>query len=276
VEFWKAMSVPDDIFMEDGGEGHPPDPKQGQARDVVEKFFEDHPEQVFFSRQIEILHEGDFFHWVMNRAIRDLEATGRIMAEWRTLKTGGQIKLLWHKSYRYYKRGAADLVRLVEAYSDPNIGGALGRHGELMVLEGFAKNRFVMAGQSTREYREKRWTQTDHNLDFVFERDNRAYGVEVKNMLGYMDHDEFRVKISLCRELGIAPVFVARMLPKVWVHELVGQGGFALILKYQLYPLAHKDLAKRVAMELGLPVDSPARLADGTMARFVAWHQKSL
>jgi hypothetical protein len=50
--------------------------------------------------------------------------------------------------------------------------------------------------------------------------------------------------------------------------------GFALILKYQLYPLAHKDLAKRVREELGLPVDSPRALADGTMARFVDWHAK--
>ncbi|MGA2176404.1 MAG: hypothetical protein ABSH38_15620 [Verrucomicrobiota bacterium] len=209
-----------------------------------------------------------------NRAIRDLEASGKIVSEWRQLKTGGPIKLLWNKSYRYYRRSAAELVKLVEEYSDPNIGGALGRHGELMVLEGFAKNRFVMAGQSTREFGGKKWTQTDHNLDFIFERDGCAYGVEVKNMLGYMVHEEFKVKIQLCKALGIVPVFVARMLPKVWVYELLGHGGFALILKHQLYPLAHKDLAKRVAAELGLPVDAPQRLADGTMARFVAWHRK--
>jgi hypothetical protein len=30
----------------------------------------------------------------------------------------------------------------------------------------------------------------------------------------------------------LVPVFVARMLPKAWVHELWRQGGFALILKY--------------------------------------------
>ncbi len=57
------MNAPDDIFVEDGGESHPPDPKEGEARDVVEKFFEDHPEQVFSrAKSKEILHEGDFFH----------------------------------------------------------------------------------------------------------------------------------------------------------------------------------------------------------------------
>lgn len=145
-----------------------------------------------------------------------------------------------------------------------------------MVLEGFAKSKFLMEGQSTRDYGVRKWTRTDHDLDFIFERDTRVYGIEVKNMLGYMDYDEFKIKIELCKELGIVPVFAARMLPKVWINELWRQGGFALILKHQLYPMAHKDLAKRVAAELGLPVDAPRALPDGTMARFVAWHEKSL
>jgi hypothetical protein len=270
------MDEPDDIFMEDEADNRPSDPMQHQARDKVEKFIDAHPEQVFFSRQIEVLHEGEFFHWVTNRAIRDLETSGKIVSEWRPLKSGSSIKLLWHKSYRYHRRGAAEIVKLVDEYSHPNISGALGRHGELMVLEGFAKSRFLMAGQSTREFGGKKWMHTEHNLDFIFERDSRAYGIEVKNMLGYMDYNEFKLKIQLCKELEIVPVFVARMLPKVWINELWGQGGFALILKYQLYPMAHKDLAKRVREELGLPVDSPQRLADGTMARFVDWHGKNV
>src|SRR5208282_2399342 len=160
------MDEPDEMFIEDEADNRPPDPMQHQARDKVEKFINEHPEKVFFSRQIEILHEAEFFHWVTNRAIRDLEANGKIVSEWRRLKTGSSIKLLWHRSYRYHRRGAAELVKLVEEYSNPNIGGALGRHGELMVLEGFAKSRFLMAGQSTREFGGKKWTQTEHNLDF--------------------------------------------------------------------------------------------------------------
>ena len=269
------MDEPDQIFSE-YETPRSPDPRQHQARDKIEKFIDEHPEQVFFSRQIEVQNEGDFFHWVTNRAIRDLEDSGKLLSETRQLKTGSSIKLLWHKAYRYYRRGAADLVKLVEEYAHPNIGAALGRHGELMVLEGFAKSRFLMAGQSTREFGGRKWVRTEHNLDFIFERDNRVYGIEVKNMLGYMDYDEFKLKIELCRELGIVPVFVARMLPKVWVNELWRQGGFALILKYQLYPHTHKDLAKRVRTELGLPVDSPRALADGTMARFVDWHVKTM
>lgn len=103
-----------------------------------------------------------------------------------------------------------------------------------------------------------------------------AYGVEVKNTLGYMAREEFVTKIDLCSVLGVRPVFAARMLPRTWIHELGQCGGFALILKYQFYPWSHRELAKRVAKELNLPVDTPRALADGTMARFEKWHQRKL
>lgn len=270
------MNEPDEYFMEYEAENRPPDPMQRPAREKVEKMIEENPEQVFFSRQIEVLFEGDFFHWVTNRAIRDLEERGKILTEWRQLKTGSKIKLLWHKSHRYFRRDAAELVKLVEEYADPNIGSALGLHGELMVLEGFAKCQFITKGRNTNEFGGKKWTQTQHDLDFIFERDARVYGVEVKNMLGYMEQDEFRIKIKLCGELGIVPVFVARMLPRNWIEELRQAGGFALILKWQLYPPSHRELAKRVRTELGLPVDAPRALADGTMKRFTDWHAKKM
>ena len=76
--------------------------------------------------------------------------------------------------------------------------------------------------------------------------------------------------------LGIYPVFVVRMLPKVWIKEIVESGGFALILKHQLYPWSHRDLARRIRQELHLPVDAPRALEDGTMERFSRWHRERL
>ena len=122
-----------------------------------------------------------------------------------------------------------------------------------MVLEGFARTQFMMISRDANEYRDKKREETKHNLDFIFERDGKAYGIEVKNTLGYMERDEFLLKTRLCLNLGIRPVFVCRMLPKSWIFELLKAGGFALILKYQLYPWTHRELAKRVKEELGLP-----------------------
>lgn len=246
------------------------------AIDAVRRFFEQNPERVFFSRQVEVHHEQAWFHWITNRAIRALIEAGEIRAERRPLVTGGTIHLMWHRNYRYYRRDAKRLTQLVEEYADPNIGAALGLHGEAMALEGFASLEFIMRGRETRRYGDREWVETEHDLDFIFERDGNAYGVEVKNTLGYMDQREMHTKILLCRHLGVRPLFVARMLPRNWILEIKNEGGFALILGFQLYPWTHRELAARVRLELGLPVDSPRRLQAGTMQRFLRWHERQI
>lgn len=233
-----GRGVDDDIWLKEEPEERPPDPRQEEAVKGLEEFFEGNRSQVFFSRQVEVLHEANWFHWVTNRALRELVATGTIRSEIRPLTTGGSVILMWHRSYRYYRREATRVVRLVEEYADPNIGGALGLQGEAMVLEGFARNQFVLHGRNTRTFGTRVWNRTEHDLDFIFERDEIGYGVEVKNTLGYMEFGELEVKIEMCHNLGVKPVFAVRMLPKSWVKEIVDAGGFALILKYQLYPWA--------------------------------------
>ncbi len=252
------------------------DPQQVIAREELKKLFNENKQSVFFSRQLEVRMEDRYFHWITNRAIRDLIESGLIKTEKQNLKNEGNINILCHKSLRYYRREARKLTKLVEEYANPNISAAIGLHGEIMVLEGFARFQFVMKGRNTNKYNQKEWTETEHDLDFIFERDEKVYGIEVKNMLGYMDYKEFRIKIKLCKYLGIRPVFVVRMIPKTWIDELRLAGGFALILKYQLYPWTHKDLAKKIALELKIPVDSPKAIEDGTMQRFIKWHEKNM
>jgi len=266
----------DDFEPERPEEERPPDPRETDALEDLTAFFKEHREQVFFSRQLEVQNEGKYFHWITNRALRELKGQGLLQGETRPLSTGGSINLLWPRGYRFHRRSAAKLVRLVEEYADPNIGGVLGLHGETMVLEGFARSKFVMQGRHTRTFGGKTWEASEQNLDFIFERDGLAYGIEVKNTLGYMERKEFEDKIELCRFLRLTPLFAVRMMPKTWINDLNEAGGFALILKYQLYPWTHKELARRVAHELGLPVDAPRALLEGTMRRFLDWHEEKL
>lgn len=252
------------------------DPAEREASQYLEQFFSENRTQVFFSRQLEVVNENRWFHWITNRAIRGLELKGVINSEIRTLHHGAAIRLVWHRSLRYYKREANRVVDLVSEYASPNIGAALGLQGEALVLDAFAARKFVLHGRGVRSFRDRSWMRTEHDLDFIFERDGLAYGVEVKNGLGYMDGSELSLKIRLCYELEITPVFAVRMIPKTWVKEIVDAGGFALILKYQLYPWGHRDLARRVQESLGLPVDSPSALSSGTLKRFEDWHNKRL
>jgi hypothetical protein len=271
--------MPDELDIEgfefDAGEGNVSDPVESRARTEIQKFFEKEREAVFFSRQIEVLFEHRYFHWITARALRHLVAAGWIKTESRRIpSTGGAIHLFWHRRYRYYRRAADELVNLVSEYADPNVAAAIGIHGEAMVLGGFAESQFVLKGRETSEWGGRRWTQTGHDFDFIFERDGLAYAVEVKNTLGYPAHEEITIKLAMAKLMCVAAVFVARMLPKTVINEIWTGGGFTLILKYQLYPYSHRVLAKRVAESLRLPVDSPRRLSDGTMKRFTDWHAK--
>jgi hypothetical protein len=103
-----------------------------------------------------------------------------------------------------------------------------------------------------------------------------AYGVEVKNTLAYIDRRDFQTKLLISRHLDIKPVFVVRMMPRHWISELQHDGGFALVMKWQLYPTSHSTLARLVREKLGLPVDAPRAVQEGTMKRFLDWHLKHL
>jgi hypothetical protein len=48
------------------------------------------------------------------------------------------------------------------------------------------------------------------------------------------------------------------------------------VLRWQLYPRSHAELAKAVKAELDLPVDTPPRLYDSTVERLVKWHSARL
>ena len=253
-----------------------PDRFEQAAVDALRTHFETNRERVYSSRQVEVEFESRYFHWVTHRALKLLESERVIMIEQATLSYGAPVNLVWHRSNRYTRRQAKEVLDLIEQYSDPNFTAALGNTGELLVSDGFARFGFVQRGRHAREFAGVRWTKSEHNLDFIVERDERVYGVEVKNTLPYIDDKELFVKLDLCEFLKIKPVFVVRAMPAIWTLEVVRRGGFVLQLRYHLYPLSHKVLADRVRTVLGIPADAPRALYDGTMQRFMNWHAKEV
>lgn len=247
------------------------DSEEDKARARLLAFFEDNPEGVFYSRQLEVLFEKEYFHWLTNRVLRRLVQEGKIHTETRQLRTGAEMKLLWHRSYRFYKRAADEVYRIVDEYTTSATDGALGLQGEHLVLAAFARQKFLLIGEETSQYKGVKWEETKHNLDFIFERDGIGYGIEVKNTLGYLDIDEFIVKVRMALKIGVKPVFAVRALPRTWVWALIQAGGYAMIMTYQFYPWTHKEVADRIRSTLGLPVDTPKRIEQGTMDRFENW-----
>jgi hypothetical protein len=247
------------------------DAEEDKARARLLTFFIDNPEQVFYSRQLEVLFEREYFHWVTNRALRGLIAEGRIVMEPRRLDIGSEIKLVWIKSFRFYKRAALEVFDLVNRYTNSATDGTLGMQGEHLILAAFARRQFLLIAEEAKSYKERLWTSTGHDLDFIFEKDGVGFGIEVKNTLGYLDVDEFVTKIRLAINIGVRPVFAVRALPRTWAEALIQSGGYAMIMGFQFYPWTHQALATEIREKLRLPVDTPKRIEQGTMQRFETW-----
>ncbi len=92
--------------------------------------------------------------------------------------------------------------------------------------------------------------RTNHDLDYVIERNNMLYGVEVKNQLGYIDQTDFQTKLQMCEFFGVRPLFATRMMPT----NVNLAGGYAMITQNQNYPLLAEEMARRTSGRLQLPV----------------------
>ena len=267
----------DDEWWESPEAGAPEQPRDAvvdEAKRALFEFLEVEGEAVFYQRQLEVLFEKKFFHWITAHALSELADEGRIACETLVLPGTGNIKIYRNKGHRYWRRQADEIVDLVGRFSKPEFTRALGEQGELMFDAALPRVGFVPKAEKVKAYFGREWTESAHDLDRVFECNGVAYGVEIKNTLGYMDRSELYVKIRMCKHLGLRPLFIVRMAPKSYINDVFQAGGFTLVFKYQLYPFGRGKFAEEVRGTLRLPVDCPARIADGTVGRLLNWHRR--
>jgi hypothetical protein len=242
---------------------------------LMEAFFPDDAVKVYYGRQLEIALEDEFFHWITKKALNELVEENQISFGVEML-SHHKAHFYWPRRHRYARRQIKETLELIALFSDPEFTRALGHHGESLADAGFARIGFRIRQTKVREVDGKRWTETNHDLDRLIERDGIRYGVEIKNQLGYIDQTEFEVKLRMARFLGVRPMFIARMMPRNYIQKVYRAGGFSLLLANQHYPLMTAKLADRVRRVLGLPVLCISALPDTTLHRFEAWHERHL
>ena len=137
----------------------------------VKDYIDANGERVFYGRQLEIHFEGDYFHWITSRASKELADNKAINIEKRSMNWGGSINLYWSKAFRYYKKAARELVSLVEQFSANEITTGVGDIGEHLILEGFVRSGFQLAGRDINSINGINWIQSYQNLDFIFLKD---------------------------------------------------------------------------------------------------------
>jgi hypothetical protein len=257
----------------------PDEPLRDAALDsAIERlhlFFQESPQRLFYSTQIETRLEREFFHWITGKALLELANAGRIQRV-PTIVQEKTINFYAHAKHRYWRREQKEMVDLLLRIFHPDFTHAIGRHGELMFDAALGRSGFRAEARNTNTWREKAWAETNHNLDRIVTRDGLAYGVEIKNTQNYISRIELQTKIRLCQHLGLTPLFIMRFAPKSYIYEVNQAGGFVLLFENQMYPMGHNTLLAEVREKLGLKTHSPNEVMDGDMRRLLNWHDRHL
>ena len=261
---------------EDDWEEPPVDPVQEAVEDALRELFAAQAQEVFYGRQLVVRFEAQYFHWITNRALRHLAAVGEIRTETKELWPNVPVKFYFSTTCRYWRRRSDAMVELIRRYSVEGFGRALGRHGEMLFDAALGGRGFRVLGKNVDEFEGEKWEGSGENLDRVYERDGLRYGSEIKNTLDYIPHEELQNKLQACEALGLTPLFIMRMAPKTYMHEINTAGGYGLLFGQQMYPFGQDALVEDVRTGLGLPVVCPAAIPDGIIHKFEAWHQKRL
>jgi hypothetical protein len=185
-----------------------------EAKEVLlTRYFPPGSTRVYYGRQIEVGLEDTFFHWITAKALGELVQEGAISfsAERTALHTA---HFYWPRGHRYARRQIAQTLKLIAEFSEPEFTRAVGHYGEMLADAGFANIGFRVSQRKVREVDGRIWSESNHDLDRLIERDGVRYGVEIKNQLAYIDLEEFGIKLAMCRYFDVRPMFVARMMPK--------------------------------------------------------------
>jgi hypothetical protein len=73
----------------------PRDPRLDPAKAEVMRLFDENPSSVFYGRQIEVIVEKRYFHWITHKALRELTKEGLILTELRITSGNNKLRLYW-------------------------------------------------------------------------------------------------------------------------------------------------------------------------------------
>jgi hypothetical protein len=247
------------------------------AKVALRAFFAERSQEVFYLKQLEVLFEKPFYHWITAKATNQLIAEGWLRAEEVPLGDATRVKLVVHRSHRYYRRQIGQSLEVIREYSRPEIAAGCGEQADVLFFNALASRGFLWAGEDTNEYEGKKWTKSKHDLDFIMERDGIAYGCEVKNTWDYIERGEMRVKLEVCEFLGVVPLFIMRYSPKSYNEEIYKRGGRFIIFEAHIYPFGQQELVKRIREMLGEgKADCPRAIPSGIIDRFMKVHEGSV
>lgn len=220
------------------------------------------PDSPYARKQLEVLFEDDYYHWLTDRAVNSLLHQSFLKQAIETIK-GTQVHFVYRQNIRYIRRPIRERIHLIGRYTDPTISKATGDYAEILFSLWLRTLGFAVVAKDSNTFKGRTWTNTGHDLDYIIEKDGLGYGVEIKNTFPYIEDYEFTVKIKMCEYLQIYPLFILRNAPSTQIDDIRDQG-LILRFKTKVFPPGQEELARQMWKLMRLPVkvthDIPANL----------------
>jgi hypothetical protein len=211
------------------------------------------PDSPYYRKQIEILFENKYQHWVTDRAVTALIQEGFLHEQTR-LTPEFELSFIYRYNLRRIAMAIRERTEITRRYSDISVSRATGDQAEFWALYLFKSNSFSIVGRHAREYQGIVWTKTEHDLDFIIEKDGIAYGVEVKNKFPYLDDDLYDKKLDICIHLRLRPLFFFRIASYLQIEKAKKQDGKVIIFKSKIFPPGNEQLVREIWNKMRLPV----------------------
>lgn len=249
-----------------------------RGKEELIEFLSEHKDEVYYLKQLQVIFEKKYFHWVIQKAVKELDGF-RLQTQATPIQLVNKkvitAKFIWHPSNRYTTRTINSKAKVLARMSDPHVGRSCGHHAQLLFSNGLMQKGFTQVAQDTRSYEGRTWTETNHDLDFIFTRDGVPYGCEIKNRFEYIDQHEKDIKIRMCKELGLRPLFIMRAAPKSYIQEIIEAGGFAMIFQAHIYAVGFGPLVRDIRREFpGMEVAETKAIPETILNRFLKWHER--
>src|SRR5262249_13263133 len=143
------MDWNDEFPAEEIEEEHPRDSKIDQAKEEIVAHLDTNPESVYYIKQLQVLLEKQFFHWITGLAIGELIAEGSVGSEDASLADGRRARFVFAKGHRYRIRQIERAVKVIESYSASEMARACGHWAETLFLLALAEHGFSVHGRNT-------------------------------------------------------------------------------------------------------------------------------
>lgn len=88
------------------------------AKEAILAYFDEERSRIAYQRQVEVMFEREFFHWVTARAVDELVEVGDLRKELFPLREGTPVRFLCHPSLRYRRRVIQRKGKVLREYAE--------------------------------------------------------------------------------------------------------------------------------------------------------------